>query len=335
MVSINDVARHAQVSVATVSNYLNRPAKVAPATARRIGASIEQLGFVPRLSARQLRWRRSGIVGICVVNASNPFFAQVVRAAERSLSLAGLSVVVGSSYESSEQQAHLLGLFEQMRFDAVLVAPSGDIDDLYGLRRRGTPVVLVDQVDPLGVLPGVGVDHVAGGRAVAEHLVEQGRRRLLLATGPSGVNQTMLREEGFRSEAERHAGVSVTVVRSPDLSLVDGDKVGHEILGLPEGDRPDAVFGANDMHAIGIQKALLTAGTRIPSEVALVGYDDIPFAEYAAVPLTSVRQPADEIGRGAAELLLGELGRTVEGGSVTERVPVLVERESSAARYPA
>ncbi|GII98878.1 LacI family transcriptional regulator [Sediminihabitans luteus] len=336
MVSISDVARASGVSVSTVSNYLNQPTKVSPSTASRIARAVDTLGYVPRLSARQLRWGRSGIVGISVVNASNPWFAQVVEAAEAVLVEAGLAVVVGSSRESASRQENLVGLFEQLRFDGVLVAPSDeDVAGLQGVDRRGTPVVLVDHGDPDGVLRGVEVDHLAGGRAAAEHLVGLGRRRFVLATGPTGVQQTARRERGFRAVVEGVEGATLRVDRSADLGLDEGAAVARHLLA--QGDPPDAIFATNDVHALGIQRALLDASVRVPEDVALVGYDDVPFARYAAVPLTSVRQPAAEIGGTAARALLARLDAhppaEVPGpGSVI--APHLVARASTLGGAP-
>lgn len=330
MVSIHDVARDAGVSAGTVSNFLNRPHKVSPATSSRIRAVVEELGYVPRLSARQLRWGRSGVVGMCVVNAANPYFADVVAAAEGALEEAGLSVVVSSAHESARKQTTLLGLFEQMRVDGVLVAtPDAEAAELREVDGRGTPVVLVDDGGGQDGLDGVLVDHRAGGRAAAHHLLASGRRRLMVATGPRGVQQTARREEGFREVVAAAPDATLEVVRSPDLGLGLGEAVGRAIVATPARERPDAVFATNDMHALGIEHALLSGGVRVPGDVALVGYDDIPYAAYSAVPLTTVRQPRAAIGRAAARLLLARLGREVADTGPVAHVPELVVRASA------
>ncbi|MFI2297162.1 LacI family DNA-binding transcriptional regulator [Isoptericola sp. NPDC019571] len=330
MVSIYDVARSAKVSPATVSNFLNRPRKVAPTTAARIAAVIDELGFVPRLSARQLRWGRSGIVGICVVNASNPYFAEVVRAAEIVLAAEGAAVVVASSYELAERQSRLLGMFEELRFDGILVTPTdGELEQLRQIQARGTPLVLMDHADPQGSIPGIVVDHAAGGRAAAEHLLSIGRRSFWVATGPAGIQQTARREEGFRKMIEAVPGTSLKVVRSSDLGLREGQDIGRRVATEAPGARPDAIFAANDMHALGLERALLECGIPVPEEVALVGYDDIPFAECAAVPLTTLRQPSLEIGTAAARLVLSRPGTVVGADPAGAWLPELVIRAST------
>ncbi|WP_402373062.1 LacI family DNA-binding transcriptional regulator [Isoptericola rhizosphaerae] len=307
-VTIHDVARHAGVSAATVSNFFNWPDKLSDRMRSRVETSVTELGFVPSMPARQLRRQRSGIVGLSVVNASNPFFAGIATAVEQVADDAGLSVVVGSSHESADRQEKFLTLFEQLRFDGVVVAPSDDeLEPLRQRRDRGTPVVLVDHEDPDGRLSSVSLDHREGGRIAAEHLVTAGRTRLLFAGGPEGVRQVARRLEGCREVVSGIAGTRLEVARSADLDLTDGEEMGRWIAGLEAADRPDAVFAGNDLHAIGLVNALVAGGVRVPDDVAVVGYDDIPFAARAAVPLTTVRQPIAEMGRAAARLLLDEI----------------------------
>ncbi len=307
-VTIHDVARHAGVSAASVSNYLNWPDRLSARMKRRVEASIAELGFVPSMPARQLRRGRSGIVGLSVVNASNPYFAGIATAVEQVAADAGLAVVTGSSHESASQQEQFLTLFEQLRFDGVVVAPSDDeLEALRRRRERGTPVVLVDHDDPEGRLSSVSVDHREGGRLAARHLLDSGRRHLLFAAGPEGVRQIDSRIDGCHDVVAEVPGATLDVVRSPDLDLEVGQEVGRRVADLPAGRRPDAIFAGNDLHAIGIVNALTGAGIRVPDDVAVVGYDDIPFAAMASVPLTTVRQPIAEIGTAAARLLLDEI----------------------------
>lgn len=329
-VTIYDVARQAHVSVASVSNYLNWPERLSAPMKDRIAAAIGELGFVPSLPARQLRGHRSGIVGASFVNASNPYFAGIATAVEKLAAAGGLAVVVGSSHESSAQQKRFLDLFEQLRFDGVVVAPSDD--DLEPLRRRrdrGTPIVLVDHEDPESRLSSVSLDHRQGGRLAAQHLVDAGRRRLVFAAGPEGVAQVEHRLEGCRDVVDQAAAVSLEIVRAPDLDLADGAAVGRALADLPPDRRPDAVVAGNDLHAIGIIAALTSAGVRVPEDVAVVGYDDIPFAAVAAVPLTTVRQPIADIGTAAAQLLLDEIAEPGRAPRAVVLAPELVVRASA------
>ncbi|WP_278236105.1 LacI family DNA-binding transcriptional regulator [Isoptericola sp. AK164] len=329
-VTIHDVARHAGVSAATVSNYFNWPDKLSDRMKKRVATAVTDLGFVPSMPARQLRRQRSGIVGLSVVNASNPFFGGIATAVEQVAEDAGLSVVVGSSHESPVQQEKFLTLFEQLRFDGVVVAPSDDqLEPLRKRHDRGTPVVLVDHEDPDGRLSSVSLDHREGGRIAASHLVDSGRRRLLFAAGPEGVRQVARRLEGAREAVAERDDVRLDVVRSSDLDITVGEETGRWIAALDPPERPDAVFAGNDLHAIGLVDALVKAGIRVPEDIAVVGYDDIPFARRAAVPLTTVRQPIAEMGRAAARLLLDEIAEPGRPPRDVVYPPELVVRASA------
>jgi LacI family transcriptional regulator len=329
-ITIYDVARQAEVSVASVSNFLNWPDRVSATMKERIAAAIDSLGFVPSMAARQLRGRPSGIVGASFVNASNPYFGGIATAVEKLVADNGLAVVVGSTHESAVQQKRFLDLFEQLRFDGVVVSPSDD--DLEPLRRRrdqGTPIVLVDHEDPEHRLSSVSLDHREGGRLAAQHLLDAGRRRLLFAAGPEGVRQVERRLDGCRLAVGQTPGVYLEIVRAPDLDLADGTAVGLRIADLPPDRRPDAVVAGNDLHAIGIIAGLTSAGVRVPDDIAVVGYDDIPFAAVAAVPLTTVRQPIAEIGTAAARLLLDEIAQPGRASREVVLAPELVVRASA------
>lgn len=330
--TIQDVARRAGASAASVSNFLNRPERMSPDLRARIGAAIAELGYVPHLPARQMRRGRSQMVGLCVLDAANPFFASVVRAVEQRLEPHGLSAVVASSHEEPARQDALLRMFEQLRFDGVVVTPfDDDLTTLHELHGRGTPVVVVDNVDPADVLPSVSLDHVAGGRLAARHLVGTGRRRLVFVSGPPRISQVADRLAGVR-EVVAEASADLDVLVAAELDLDEGRRVGAELAALPPAARPDGVLAANDLLAIGILQALLEAAVRVPQDVALVGYDDIDFARMTAVPLTSVRQPTTEIGEAAAALVLASASPAEDGTAPPRRtvlVPELVVRASS------
>ncbi|MBO1752556.1 LacI family DNA-binding transcriptional regulator [Actinotalea sp. BY-33] len=328
---IGDVAALAGVSVATVSNVLNRPEKVTPPLVDRVRAAIDELQYVPHMPARQLRSGRSATIGISVLNAANPFFGEIVSAAELAAVGRDLSVMVGSSHESPTSQDKYLDVFEQFRFAGIIVTPvSQDLERLRRLHARGIPVVLVDQEDPTRVLPSVSGDHLAGGRLGGEHLVAAGCTRVTFVAGPLAVPQIAERLQGCEEAVGDHAGVELTVHSGPGMDIDLGRVAGEEILRLPASRRPDGVFAANDMQAIGIMQAFLAAGLRVPEDVRMLGYDDIAFAAVAAVPLTSIRQPSREIGRTAATLLMDPAAAQDVPAARVRYTPELVVRESTA-----
>jgi LacI family transcriptional regulator len=308
MASIKDVAALAGVSMSTVSNVLNRPERVSGEAVDRVQRAIDQLGFRRNEAARQLRLGHSSLLGLAVINISNPFFTDVATGVEEAAREAGYSVLLGNSASRPEGEAGFLELFERQRVDGVLIVPAGDVlEQLDGLRRRGTPAVLIDRIDDRRTFSSVSTDDVAGGRLAGEHLASVGRRRLWFAGGDDRIKQMRDRLDGFREAVRDVPGATVHVERTAAVEAADGVELGRRIAALPHGDRPDAVFAANDMLALGVIQGLAASGMRVPDDVSVVGYDDIVFSAAAVIPLTSVRQPSRRMGSEAARLLLEQI----------------------------
>ncbi|WJJ14339.1 LacI family DNA-binding transcriptional regulator (plasmid) [Prescottella equi] len=304
-VSVRDVAAAASVSVGTVSNVLNNPDKVAPATVERVHEAIRRLGFVRNDAARQLRAGRSRCIGLAVLDVGNPFFTDIARAAEARAAESGLTVLLGTTDENPERERLYLDTFDELRVYGMLVSPVGDdLSRLERMRSRGTPVVLVDRDGAGTPFSSVAVDDVAGGEMAVGHLVETGRRRIVFVGGPSTLRQVRDRLDGARRAAAAHSGVTVDVIETPDTDVASGRIAAERIAALPGGRRPDAVFCVNDLLALGVvQELLLRSVAAVPQDIAVVGYDDIGFAASAIVPLTSVRQPRALLGSAAVDLL--------------------------------
>lgn len=335
MVGIKDVARQARVSVGTVSNVINRPETVAEETRERVLAAISQLGYVRSESARQLRMGQSRIIALLVLDMANPFFVEVASGAERVAREAGLGVMLCNSAQSPSEEAEYLSLFAEQRVRGVLVTPADDTGrNLREFSRHGIPFLHVDRDLPSREGCSVSVDDVAGGSLAMRHLVDQGHGDgggLVFVSGPLRLLQCRDRLSGAR-QALRAAGRdedALRVVEAERLDVAAGRDAGARLLGMSP--RPTGVFCANDLLALGVLQALFSAGVRVPGDVALVGYDDIEFASAAAVPLTSVRQPALRMGRTAAELLIEETGERAGAHRHRSIVlqPELVVRDST------
>jgi len=331
-VSIKDVAARAKVSVGTVSNVLNSRDRVSADVAARVDEAIRDLGYVRNDAARQLRAGRSTAIGLVILDVGNPFFTDLARGAEDEAASAGYSIILGNSDEKAEREATYLDLFEQQRMRGVLISPLGDITErLRRLRDRGIPAVLVDRTTADPSFSSVSVDDIAGGALAMEHLVEIGRRRVAFVGGPMTIRQVSDRLEGARRAAARHAGTQLEVVEVDALSVLAGRTAGLEIIARPPEDRPDAIFAANDLVAVGVLQALVMNGStvRVPDEIALIGYDDIDFARATVFPLSSIRQPSSLIGQTAVQILLEEAADpTVEPRQVVFQ-PELVVRQST------
>ncbi|MEU0498969.1 LacI family DNA-binding transcriptional regulator [Mycobacterium sp. NPDC006124] len=328
---IRDVAAAASVSVGTVSNVLNAPERVAPATVARVQAAIEELGFVRNDAARQLRVGRSRCVGLLVLDVGNPFFTDIARSAEVRAAEHNLIVLLGTSDDDPTRERTYLDTFEEQRVYGLLISPvREDLDRLMALHRRGVPVVLVDRDGTGTPFSSVSVDDVAGGRLAAEHLCERGRRRIAYVGGPLGLRQMSDRLAGARAAVDQFPGATVEVVATDEPSVLAGRAAGEALCARPADRRPDAVFCANDLLAIGMLQGLADAGVSVPGDVALIGYDDIDFARSAAVALSSIRQPSADIGTTALDLLVASAESPAgEPRHVVFR-PELVARASTA-----
>jgi LacI family transcriptional regulator len=308
-VRIKDVAAHAGVSVATVSNVLNRPEEVAQATRDRVNASIRQLGFVRNESARQLRAGRSRTIGLVVLDVANPFFTDLARGVEDEANQAGLAVILCNSEDQERREKRYLELLEEHRVQGVLITPvASSGSGLAGLARRGTPVVLVDSRSPRRGQCSVAVDDVLGGDLAMWHLLSASHERIAYVSGPPAIRQVADRRDGALRAFER-AGrppADLQVINAGGLNVAAGQKAGAEIAALPAASRPTAAFCANDLIALGVLQEMTRHRIRVPEDICIVGYDDIDFAAAAAVPLTSVRQPRYQLGRTAARMLLDE-----------------------------
>ena len=304
--SMREVAAAAAVSVGTVSNVLNSPEKVAPATVARVHAAIDRLGFVRNDAARQLKAGRSRSVGLVVLDVGNPFFTDIARAAEHRAGEHNLTVLLGTSDDDLRRERAYIDAFDEQRVFGLLVSPIGDdLDRLAALRGRGTPVVLVDRDGSGTGFDSVAVDDVAGARLAVGHLCDTGRRRIAFVGGPTELRQVRDRLRGAREAIARVPGARLEVIDTPALTVLQGRAVGEMLRDRAPRQRPESVFCANDLLAIGVLQALaLMGGVRVPDDIALVGYDDIDFARSAVVPLTSIRQPTQEIGATAIDLLL-------------------------------
>jgi LacI family transcriptional regulator len=333
---MKDVAARAGVSVGTVSNVLNRPHLVSENTRTRVQAAIVELGFVRNETARQLRAGSSRTIAYVVMDAANPFFNDVARGVEDTARPAGIAVYLCNSNQDAEREREYLERLLEQRVQGVLITPIDPSSErLAALPGRGTPVVLVDCQAPDSTWCSVAVDDELGGELAVRHLLESGHERIAFVGGPMSVQQVRDRRRGALralSAAGRSAS-DLVVLETTALQVGEGRRAGERLAGLPDAERPTGAFCANDLLALGVLQAMTRLGRSVPADLAVVGYDDIEFAEAAAVPLTSVRQPRELLGRTAARLLFEEAAGEV--GHVHQQVrfrPELVVRSSTRVR---
>lgn len=305
MPTIRDVARQAGVSAGTVSNVLNRPSYVAPEKRRKVLEAIAELGYVPDASARQYRPGRQRTLGMVVVDLGNPFFVDVALGAENMAREAGAAFVVCNSGEDALREEYNLDMLVQQRVHGVMITPVDERNPRLGaLLERGAPVVLLDRVAGDRHCCSVATNDVHGGQLAGLHLVEQGHRHVAFVGDPDASRQMADRHEGFVRGIGR---TRCELVTASDFKLETGRSAGRAVAQMKASERPTGLFFVNDLLAIGALQELTRQGVRVPEDVAIVGYDDLMWAGAAAVPLSSVRQPRDQLGRTATRMVLAEI----------------------------
>jgi LacI family transcriptional regulator len=306
--TMHDVARTAGVSVGTVSNVLNTPGIVAAATREKVHKAIEEVGFIRNNAARQLRAGKSSAIGLVVLDTANPFFGELARGVEDAATASGHLVILCNSGGSEDRQELHLRLLEEQGVTGILITPAGkrSLERARALRGRGTPMVLLDAHSRKRGECSVAVDNVTGGLLAADHLAQSGHRRIGLVNGPITLEQCADRREGFLAGLSA-AGIKLdrgNDVEVESMTISEGFEAVSKILDSPK--PPSALFCTNDLLAVGAERAAVLRGLAIPDELAIVGYDDVQFASMSQVPLTSIRQPAYDLGYRATKLLFEE-----------------------------
>jgi len=305
-IGVAAVAKRAGVSTATVSNTLNRPHMVSVATQARVFAAMEELDFVPNRSASALRRGRGALIGLVVPDVVNPFYAAIAKAvAQHSRERGYVMALCVSDDDGDTELQHFRMLAEQRAAGAIVVPLQADTRRLDRLRLVGAHPVLIDRKWPVDDGCSVLIDDVEGGRLAVEHLLRGGAERVALVNGPHEIPQCADRAAGARA-AILDAGLSddaLTVVEVPEMTIGEGIGAAAELQrrGI------EHVFGTNDQLAIGVMRGFSGLGMSAPGDVAVIGYGDLALATESLVPLSSVRQPKELMGRTAVELLLAEI----------------------------
>ncbi|MFE7275781.1 LacI family DNA-binding transcriptional regulator [Streptomyces sp. NPDC057623] len=339
-VTIRDVAEAARVSQSTVSNYFHKPRKLSDATRERIRQAVETLGFVPNDAARMLRTGASPVIGYVAFELASATTPEIATAIEQRVSAEGMYLLMANDAGSRQREREYLQLFEQQRVAGIIIAPVGEVEDeLARLRRRGVASVLSARRAVSPSQASVSIDHVAGARLAVRHLVGLGRRRIGFVTSSLDLQQIADRQRGALSVIEEVPDATLELISVPERTVEAGIACANRLADRAAADRPDALFCVNDLLAIGIIQSFVAGRKiRVPEDIAVVGYDDIEFAQSTIVPLSTVRTPHAQLGAAAAQLLFDEIAALrvpagEGGGRVTPQVefaPELVVRDSSA-----
>lgn len=329
MTTIGDVAKRAGVSKMTVSRVVNNSGYISRETRERVEQAIAELGYVPNALARSLRFKQTKTIALVLTDITNPFFTTIARGVEDTASEQGFSVIFCNTDESKDKEAEYLNVLVQKQVDGMLLVPAvSSPDSAVFLSERGVPFVVLDRL-----IPGVSVDIVRGDSEQGAyqlvcHLLDLGHRLIAILSGPAAVTTAADRVTGYR-RALAAAGSSEAAVYHGGFTVEEGYRMARQALTVQP--RPTALFAANNFIAIGALRALRDARLRVPQDVSVVTFDDLPAAIVMDPFLTVMSQPAYEMGRQATLLLLDRLaGR---GSSEPQEIVLptaLIVRESSA-----
>ncbi|TQJ55120.1 LacI family DNA-binding transcriptional regulator [Streptomyces sp. NBC_00080] len=329
--TLAEIAREAGVSAPTVSKVLNGRADVAPTTRTRVEELLRAHGY----RRRRAEATRSPLIDLVFHELESAWAMEVIRGVENVARDAGLSVVLSESAGRLTPGRTWADQVAARRPHGVVLVLSGlDESQRALLTSRSIPFVVMDPAgDPGADVPSIGATNWQGGLAATRHLVELGHRRIGAISGPPQMMCSRARIDGYRAALET-AGLPVDqqLIKTGDFHHETGYRLGRELLDRP--DRPTAVFAGNDLQALGCYEAARELGLRIPEDVSVVGFDDLPVARWVGPPLTTVRQPLTEMAEAAARLVL-ELGRSASREAPTatrvELATSLVVRSSTGA----
>lgn len=340
MATIKDVALRAGVSVTTVSHVVNGTRHVSPDGRERVEQAIRALGYVPSAVARSLKRNTTHTLGMITPNSSNPYFAEIVRAAEDRCFGAGYTLILCNTDDEPRRQSMVLQVLAQRRIDGLIVVSSGDDAGLPALLAGlEMPTVLLDR--EIDTLPCdlVETAHMNGALLATRHLATLGHRRIACIGGPRGLVPSEQRIAGWRlALAEIGAGNGHATDPEADGLLWHGDftsESGYACMHalLRHTPRPSAVFVANDLMALGALCAAHECGVDVPGDISVVGFDDIELARFSSPPLTTVAQPKQRIAALAVDMLLERIeGRRADARKVVLQPELRVRASSGAAR---
>lgn len=311
--TIGDVADKAGFSKATVSAVLNDADTVKDSTRRKVNQAIDELNYRPRAAAQhgfQADLNKS--IGLIIKESANPYFAEVISGARERGNEKGYTILSASSEGEYDSEQQIVDVFKNKDVDGLVIIPvlksNTDLSYLFDLKRRNFPFVLLEEVK--GVQASlVDIDNEDASKMAAKHLLDNGHERIVHFAGPKYSMHSMERVRGIRQAFSESPFVfSDDQIVQAGASLKDGYQTGREYFGeVPSDERPTGVICYNDLVAVGLMRALRELDIDVPGEVAIIGCDDIEFAQYVSTSLTSIRIPKFQMGYRAVDILIDQI----------------------------
>jgi LacI family transcriptional regulator len=306
MATIHDVAKLAGVAPITVSRVINKSGYTSEKTREKVQAAISELGYVPNVLARSLRSKRTNTLALVFTDITNPFFTIMARGVEDTASFAGFNVIICNTDESQEKEDDYIQLLLQKQVDGILLVPAAsDTRSIKVIHEQDTPLVILDRRVSSTNVDVVRGDSEGGAYLLTKHLINLGHRRSAIITGPRNVSTAEDRLLGYKRAMEESGLKENIISYYGSFTQTSGNDLTRKTFS--QSPRPTALFTANNLMAIGALRALQDMGLKVPEDVALVSFDDIPENLTAFPFMTVVKQPSYEMGRRATELLISRI----------------------------
>jgi LacI family transcriptional regulator len=334
MPSIKKVAEIAGVSVGSVSHVITGSTPVSETLRAKVQAAIRQLNYHPNHVARSLKTSKTCTLGIIVPDMTIPFFPQVIRGAEAAARKSDYSLIAVNSDDDGERQKDLLSLLRSQRVEGILLvvaAAPAPLNQISLIIDAGIPIVCLDRIPDRVSVDSVSVEDLEAAEAGVKHLIEMGHRRIALVTGPLALKNERRRVQGYHQALDEE-GIRVDegLIWTGNLRTSDVAAMCRERLS--NGQRPDALFCTNGPSALAVLHALRDCGLRTPEDIGFATFDELTVADVFTPSITTVVQPAYDIGFRAAEMLLDRINGTADEKTVTVRLPARLEVRASSKR---
>ncbi|MEA3485180.1 MAG: LacI family DNA-binding transcriptional regulator [Candidatus Aerophobetes bacterium] len=306
-VTIKEVAKEANVSFSTVSRVIRNAKNVHPKTRKKVLRAIKKLNYHVDAGARGMVKRQTKTIGVCISDISNPFYPLLVRGVENTINKFGYNLLLCNTDENGEKEEVYLKLILEKRVDGLIIAPTGqDISYLKEFTRRNIPIVFIDRKTEGIPADAVCADNVQGAFSAVEHLIKLGHKRVAMIAGLKAVTTTQERIQGYLEALRAYHIKADDSLMVEGSSKIEGGIKATEVL-FKLSSPPTAIFSSNNLMTLGALVALKRLGKNVPKDVAIVGFDDLEWAEVLNSPLTAVSQPTYTIGTTAAQLLIQRL----------------------------
>lgn len=328
-VTLKDIGKEIGVSATTVSRALNNKPDISYETKQKIKEVAKRLGYSPNALARSLKAKKTSSIGVLIADIADPFFAPVVKGIENTAREMGYSIILCDTGEEYEQEKLALQMMLEKRVDGLLITPSQtEYGDILELKRKKIPFVLLGRHFDLVESDYVTTDDIKGAFSVTDYLIKKSHKKILFINGPNYISSAKERLVGYKRALQEHAILfDKSLVKEGALKMEDGYRIMNEILSART--KFTAVFAYCDFVILGVMQALEEAKLKIPEDIAIVGYDDVAFARFLQVPLTTVHIPKYELGKEAMKLLKKKIeGEIQEPQSVILETKLVIRKSA-------